>query len=177
MELKDVVIERHSVRRYTDKSVSVETIKQIVDLAKNSPSWANYQPIRYNCILNKEIKAKLSETSDYNRRYLARSSAVIVISAVLNLSGADSSGTVYYHTSKEWTMFDAGIASYGFCLAAQDVGVGSVILGDFDGTAVRELIDLPTDEDVIALIAIGYPENNPHGPERKPTSKLLRFLK
>jgi len=175
MEFQDVITDRHSVRKYTDKPVSEEIIGQIVELAKNCPSWANSQPIRYNCILNKGVKSLLAKTSDYNQRYMERAVAVVVVSAILNLSGADDSGAVYYHTSKEWTMFDAGVASCGFCLAAHNFGVGTVILGDFDGCEVKNVIDLPDNEEVIALIAIGYPEKKPRGPDKLMTTELLRF--
>ncbi len=176
MEFQEVMTARHSVRKYTDQALTVEIVSQIVELTRSCPSWANLQPVRYHCVLNRQLKSRLAQTSDYNQRYMDRAAAVMVVSAVLNLSGADAAGTLYYHTSKEWTMFDAGIASYGLCLAAQDLGVGTVILGDFDGSGVKTIIDLPENEDVMALIAMGYPEKPPRGPERHDLKELLSII-
>ena len=39
-----------------------------------------------------------------------------------------------------WQMFDAGIASQSFCLAAYEQGLGSVILGIFDDAKVASII-------------------------------------
>lgn len=175
MDLKQAMTTRHSVRKFSDKEISVSDVEHIVELAGKGPSWANVQPVRYNCILSRALKEQLALTSDYNRRYMEGAAAVVVISARLNLSGADETGTLYYHSSKEWTMFDAGIAGYGFCLAAHDLGFGTVILGDFDGDAVRSAIQLPETEDVIALIALGCPAKLPRGPEKHDVSKILRF--
>lgn len=177
MDFYQAIESRHSVRKYLDKPVPEEIIRKIVGLARKCPSWANIQPIRYHCVYNAVIKEQLGLTSDYNKRYMDMAATVVVVSAVLNLSGADSKGGKYYHSSKEWTMFDAGIASYGFCLAAHDLGVGTVILGDFDGEEVRRLMQFSDKEDVVALIAMGYPQKTPRGSERHEISEILTFVK
>ncbi|MBQ1741404.1 MAG: nitroreductase family protein, partial [Erysipelotrichaceae bacterium] len=83
-----------------------------------------------------------------------------------------------FTTSKEdrWEMFDAGIASQTFCLAAHDMGVGSVILGIFDEEKVAKSISLPEGEKVAALIPIGYPDQECVAPKRKTTDELMRVM-
>ena len=44
MDFKKVVQARHSVRDFSDKKVSSQTIKDIVQLAQQAPSWVNSQP-------------------------------------------------------------------------------------------------------------------------------------
>lgn len=44
MEFEKTVTTRHSVRDFSDKTVSQSTIRQIVELAQHSPSWVNSQP-------------------------------------------------------------------------------------------------------------------------------------
>ena len=94
---------------------------------------------------------------------------------VKNRSGYEKDGS--YTTSKEdrWEMFDAGIATQTFCLAAHEQGVGSVIMGIFDETKIAEVIDVPEGQQVAALIAIGYPVFEPEAPKRKEVSELLSF--
>ena len=73
-------------------------------------------------------------------------------------------------------MFDAGIATQTFCLAAHEKGIGSVIMGIFDEDKVAELISLEEGRKVAALIAVGYPDEEPAQPKRKEVGELVRFL-
>ena len=72
-------------------------------------------------------------------------------------------------------MYDAGVASQTFCLAAHDKGIGSVILGIFDSGKVSSILEVPEDRDVIALIPIGYPAEEPAAPKRKSVEDLLSY--
>ena len=67
------------------------------------------------------------------------------------------------------------MAAQTFCLAAWEYGVGSVIMGIFDAEKVAELLQLPEDEEAVALIAIGYPDETPNAPKRKTVEELVQF--
>ena len=73
-------------------------------------------------------------------------------------------------------MFDAGVASQSFCLAAYEQGIGSVIVGIFDGDAIAELLQIPADRELVALIPVGYPDESPIAPRRKPVTDLLSYI-
>ena len=72
-------------------------------------------------------------------------------------------------------MYDAGIASQCLCLAAYEKGLGSVILGLFDQSAAESLLELPEDRELVALIPVGYPDETPAVPRRKPVEELLSY--
>jgi nitroreductase len=72
-------------------------------------------------------------------------------------------------------MFDAGVATQTFCLAAYEYGVGTVIMGIFDAEKVAELLHIPENEVVVALVPIGYPDESPVAPRRKSVEDLLTF--
>lgn len=72
-------------------------------------------------------------------------------------------------------MFDAGIACQTFCLAAKERGLGTVIMGIFDEDGISGLLDIPSDQELAALIALGYPEEEPNPPKRKATDILLQY--
>ena len=67
------------------------------------------------------------------------------------------------------------VASEAFCLAAYEKGLGTVIMGIFDDDKVAEILNVPAERDVIALIPIGYPAEEPTAPRRKPVEELLTF--
>lgn len=72
-------------------------------------------------------------------------------------------------------MFDAGIATQTFCLAAREYGVGSCIIGVMDEEAIAKKIDLPCTQKVACLVALGYPEQWKDGPPRLGCDELLSF--
>ena len=72
-------------------------------------------------------------------------------------------------------MFDAGIAAQTFCLVAHEKGLGTVIQGYFDEEAIRKVVEIPEDQEIAALIPLGYPDIDPEAPPRKDASKLLTF--
>ena len=72
-------------------------------------------------------------------------------------------------------MFDVGIACQTFCLAAHEHGLGTVILGIWDEDGITELLDIPENQELAALIAIGYPADTPSAPKRKSVEDLLTY--
>ena len=72
-------------------------------------------------------------------------------------------------------MFDAGVASQTFCLAAYEKGLGTVIMGIFDEDKIVDLLHIPEDRELIALIPVGFPDEAPTAPKRKPVEDLLSF--
>lgn len=72
-------------------------------------------------------------------------------------------------------MFDAGIAAQSFCLAAKEYGLGTVIMGIFDEDGISGLLELPEDQELAALIAIGWPADEPEAPTRKSAEDLLQY--
>lgn len=73
-------------------------------------------------------------------------------------------------------MFDAGIACQTFCLAAHNAGLGTVIMGIWDEDGITDLLKLPEDQELAALIAVGWPDINPEAPKRKSVNELLTYL-
>ena len=71
-------------------------------------------------------------------------------------------------------MFDAGIASYGFCLAAHEYGLGTVIMGIFDDT-LSDVLQIPEDQELVNVICIGHPDESPEMPKRKSVSDILTY--
>ena len=72
-------------------------------------------------------------------------------------------------------MYDAGVASQTFCLAAHEAGLGTVIMGIFDRTEIETLLEIPQDRELVALIPVGYADEAPAAPRRKPVSDLLTY--
>ncbi len=137
----------------------------------------NTQPIRYVAVLNQELKDRLAKecTVDFpwNTENIHAAPALIVLCIVKGLSGYEPDGSFSTKKGTHWQSFDAGVAAAHFCLAANALKFGTLIMGRYEEDKVKEILSLPEDYDVSALIAIGHPAVIPAASERKPLSDVL----
>jgi hypothetical protein len=63
------------------------------------------------------------------------------MTCVTGRCGYERDGSFSTPKGDRWEMFDAGIAAQTFCLAAHEMGLGTVIMGVFDENKVNEVID------------------------------------
>lgn len=179
MNTLEAIRSRRSVRKFQNQKVSHEVLEQIVSAAAYAPSWKNTQVARYHVLENPEFQRKIAEEYtlgfSYNTGTLVNAPQVVVLTAVKGRSGMEKDGTCTTDKGENWLMFDAGVAAQTFCLAAWEYGVGSVIMGIFDAKQVAQLLHIPESETVVALISIGYPDEEPKAPRRKGVEELLSF--
>ena len=180
METLKTLVERRSIRKFKPEKVDRETIENIVAAAAYAPSWKNTQVVRYHVFDNPAIKTDIAEHHTlgftYNTGTIEHAPQVVALTAVKGRSGMERDGSATTNKGEYWYLFDAGAAAQTFCLAAHEYGVGTVIMGIFDAEKVAELLHIPEDEVVVALIPIGYPAESPAAPVRKPVSVLLDFV-
>ncbi len=182
MLIQDCIKGRKSVRKYSDKEVTQEDIKEVIELARCSPSWKNTQITRYHVVKTPEIKEEIANNCvmgfEFNSKRIKECSALVVVTYVKNVSGFEPDGSFSTSKGDAWEMFDAGIASQTFSLAAHANGLGCVILGIFDEEKLAETISVPEGEKVAAIIAVGYPiegDTKP-GPAKKTVEELVTFI-
>lgn len=178
MTAKDCIKGRRSIRQFTDKPVSHDILADIVETASYAPSWKHTQIARYIAIegeLKDKIASECSSAYAKNGEIMKNAPMVVAVTFIKNRSGFERDGS--FSTPKEggWQMFDTGIATEAFCLAAYEQGLGTVILGIFDEAKAASLLDIPADRELAALIPIGYPAEEPVAPKRKPVEELLSY--
>lgn len=179
MELKEGLRRRRSCRKYQDRPVDREIIRQIVELARFAPSWQNKQCVRYTVVDDGEVKNEIARECvlglAFNTKTITRAAAIAVVSCEKGLSGYGADGTFETPRGGSWMLFDAGAAVQTFCLAAREWEVGTCILGTVDGEAIHRKLALPASEEVVCVVALGYPEQWKAAPQRKAVEELLRF--
>lgn len=171
---------RRSVRRFADKPVSRELLTEVVKLAQFAPSWKNSQTVRYYIVDDPVLKDQIAETAvagfRKNTDNLKSAAAAVIVATVTGVCGYNEDGTASSALGSHWQSFDAGIATQTFCLAAHEMGLGSVIMGLYDPEKVAELVQLPDGMQVSCLLAVGYPAEGPHGKAvRLPVADILQF--
>ena len=180
MEALQCIETRRSVRKFKGEAISHDVMEAIVKEASFAPSWKNSQVVRYVVVENQDIKAKIANDAvlgfTYNTGTIEKAAALVVVTMIHGRSGVERDGSYTSSQEDRWEMFDAGIATQTFCLAAHEKGVGSVIMGIFAEDKVAELISLEEGRKGAALIAVGYPDEEPALPKRKEVEELVRFL-
>lgn len=179
MDAITCLISRRSIREYTAEALTQTDIENVVEMAQMASCWENTQPVRYVAILDQDLKNRLADEATkkfpWNTENIHAAPALVALCMVKGLSGYEPDGKFSTAKGTHWQSFDAGVAAAHFCLAANALELGTLIMGRYDEEKVKEILDLPENYDVSALIAIGYPEVIPAANERKPLSEVLCF--
>lgn len=179
MTAKECILGRRSIRKFKSDAVDHELLKQIIETASYAPSWKHTQIARYVAVegaLKDKIAEEGTKMFPNNGNIIKNAPMLIAVTVIKKRSGYERDGSFSTDRGDGWQMYDAGVASQTFCLAAYEAGLGSVIMGIFDRAVVTDLLQLPEDRELVALIPVGYPDEEPAAPRRKPVDELVSFL-
>ena len=158
MSLLNVIFNRASVRRYTSEPVSEEVLKNILEAGRRAPSATNAQPWHFIVVTDQKIKEALSK-----RRWtgFVKDAAFVVIGC-----GEKQS---------RWSRVDVTIALQNMVLAAEAQGLGSCWIGDFSQSELKEILGIPDNLKVIALVSFGYPAEKPAPCDKKSLEEIVHY--
>jgi nitroreductase len=74
-------------------------------------------------------------------------------------------------------MFDTGLAMQNLCLAAHGLGLGTVVVGNFNHQKVAEILGVPQNVEVVAITPLGYRAAEGVAPKRKDLSEFVHYEK
>lgn len=178
MTAKECIKGRRSIRKYKETPVSHELLNEIIETASYAPSWKHSQIARYIAVegeLKNKIALECTEMFPKNGAIIENAPMLIAVTYIKGRSGYERDGSFTTAKGASWQMFDAGIAAQSFCLAAYEKGLGTVIMGIFDEAKTASLLEIPENQEITALIPIGYPDEEPAAPKRKPVEDLLTY--
>ncbi|MCX7943742.1 MAG: nitroreductase family protein [Deltaproteobacteria bacterium] len=148
MEFTKIKEMRESKRAFKPDKVSKEKIYKILDTARWSPSAANMQPARF-LVLDSEESIRRIKPGLAEGNYWALKAPVIIV--VFSKPELDYQGNnLKYYT------FDSGQAVMSLIYAAVDNGLMAHPMAGFDGNKIKEIFNIPSDMDIIVVIALGY---------------------
>jgi len=151
--VKELVLKNRSYRRfYQDKNIDMNTLRELVDLARLSPSGANKQVLRYILSNEKEQNEKISKCIFWAGYYKdwdgpkegEKPSAYIVVLKDTSLGQGASQ--------------DDGIAVQSMLLGAVENNLGGCIIGNIDRKNLREELNLDEKFEIALVVALGYPK-------------------
>ena len=179
MEFQKVLESRRSIRKYdADKKVSMEDLRAILSAAQFAPSWKNQQTSRFHCVTDEKLLKlfRLTCLPEFNMNNAENASALIVTTFVSDWSGFD--GKTHEPANElgnGWGCYDAGLQSEALVLKAQELGIGTLIMGLRDADKIRQVLDIPENETIVSVIAVGYPDIAPKMPVRKNLDDVVKF--
>ncbi len=180
MEFQQVIDARQSVRSFNGKQVSEDILRQMVAAASAAPSWKNTQTSRYYCISTPELVAKFRETvlPSFNQNSTAGATAYVVSTYRKNISGFNkATGEPDNEVANGWGAYDLGLHDMLLCAKATELGVDTLIMGLRDANVVADICDIPEDEQVMCIIAVGYRGDNvSNKPPRKDIDVIAKFM-
>jgi nitroreductase len=173
-ELVAVLKGRRSIRNYHGQEVPEEVLDQILEAVQWSPSWANTQCWEIIIVKNQDTKQRLQETLSQGNpgtRAMVEAPAVLVLCGKKGISGSYK-GQV---TTKfgDWFMFDLGLATQSLCLAAWNLGLGTVVVGLFDHNRAAAVLGVPEGYELVVMLPLGYPAKQPAAPKRREISEFV----
>ncbi|QGU95340.1 nitroreductase [Clostridium bovifaecis] len=151
--IKELVAKNRSYRRfYESHIIEMDTLKELVDLARLSSSAANLQPLRY-ILSNTEDKNKsIFETlawAGYLKDWEGpekgeRPSAYIIMLNDLDVSKSPS--------------IDLGIAAQSILLGAVERNLGGCMIGNIDKKKLKLKLNLEDNYEILLVVALGKPK-------------------
>jgi len=167
MDLQKVVQERYSVRKYADKAVTTEMIRELLETAVLAPSAVNFQP--WHFIVIRERKHLENIWPVYHRDWI-RGAPVIIVACIDHAQswkrGSDG---------RDFGAVDVAIAVDHLTLAATASGLGTCWVCNFDVQACKTVLKLPDYLEPLALIPLGFPAPGAPAKKRKPLDEVVSW--
>ena len=183
-EVLEAIRNRRSVRSYKPDPIPRDVLKKIIEAGNMAPTGVRRQPWRFVVVENPEFKRKLRQTAFkflegplkektpdiYKTWKFMRSrfeepiyhSAPVILFVI---------GTATRWKDTEAT--DCALASQNIMLAACSLGIGSCMvglgrMGLTDDPEIVEALELKEGETLYQPIVLGYPDQYPEPPRKKP---------
>ncbi len=169
MECMEVIQGRRSVRKFKDRAVGKEIIEELIKAAQMAPSAGNLQARDFIIVTNKTTKQKLTKAA-LGQSFIEQAPVVIVV-----IANIERSSRIYRSRGELYAIQDASAGIENMLLAAYSMGLGTCWIGAFDENAVSELLGIPDKTLPVAIIPVGYPDEQPAMPPRIAMERLVHW--
>ena len=156
-----MLVQRQSVRGYSDTPVEPEKLARCLEAARMSPSACNAQPWKFIVVDEPQLKEQVAGYTTSGplvpMNHFVRQAPILVVIVRESPNLTSKIGTLL--KDKPYTLIDIGGAALQFCLQATAEGLGSCILGWFNEKKVKELLHIPKSKRAELIITLGYPSS------------------
>ena len=142
-------------------------IEQMLEAGRWAPSASNRQPWAFIVIRDPESIARVAEHAAY---FFVRWAHVEDAPLIIVLCGHRKS-RVYRRFLHE----DVGLAGGQIMLQAQALGLGTCWIGGLNRKALAAILKVPEDWEIVGLLTVGYPDEEPEPTPRKPLADIVHY--
>lgn len=176
MELQKVLEQRRSIRKYQERPVEEEKLIELIRAASLAPSWKNSQVTRYYVAKSEQAVQKVREAlPEFNQKNSLHAPVLITTSIVMNRSGYNTDGSPSNELENGWGYYDCGMQNMNLLLKAEELGLSTLVMGIRDARILRSVFDIPDEESIVSVIAVGYGDCKPEMPKRKALEEIAKF--
>ena len=167
MDFEDVIRERKSTRKFSDRKVEEEKLNKILEAGRIAPTAKNVQPFKIYVIQSEEGLSKIDKASPC--RYGAKT--------VLLICGDKEKG----YSKDEYPVYvmDASIVTTHMMLEATNLGIDNIWIEMFKGDILSKEFDIPENLVPVCLLQLGYKSKicppSPLHKIRKNIDKLVEY--
>lgn len=188
MDVMEAIWNRRSIRRFRAEPVPRELVTAALQAAQQAPSPKNKQPWHFLVLGEKKHQElidvmriateRMNESSQFaaglEGTVQAMSQAPVVI-LVLNAESERYDRNAEYPLPRTADLLSIGASIQNMLLAVLDQGLGALWICDILDAYedVRRVIG--REEELVAAVAIGYPDESPEVRPRKPLSELVAW--
>lgn len=174
----ELVKRRQSNRAYLNKHVDKDKVLQCIEAARLAPSACNSQPWRFIIADNPELKSKVAQTTSNKLLPLNHFTNQAPVLIVLVNEGSNFTATLGNKIkNRNFSLIDIGIAAEHFCLQAEELGLGTCMIGWFKEQELKQLLGIPEKKRPELIITLGYPADEFRVKKRKKIENIISYNK
>lgn len=158
---------RRSIRRYRPDPVPEEMVEQLLEAGRWAPSASNRQPWAFVVVRDEAIRREVAQHAAY---YFIRWAHVSEAPLLIVLCG-DARNRIY----RQFLHEDVGLAGSQIMLQAKALGLGTCWIGALDRKAIAGILRLPDHLEIVGLLTVGFPAEEPPSPPRKPLAEIVHY--
>ena len=146
MEFNEVIKNRYSCKKYSDKKVEEEKLNAILEAGRLAPTAKNLQEQHIYVVQSEEALAKIDAATP------CRYGAPVVLVVAFDKNNVFT----YPGGKRDSGVEDASIVATQMILAAYNEGVDSCWLNYFDPDKLAASLGLPDNEEILMVLDLGY---------------------
>jgi nitroreductase len=158
---------RRSIRRYRPDPVPDEMIQQLLEAGRWAPSASNRQPWAFIVVQDEAVRREVAQHAAY---FFLRWAHVEEAPLLIVLCG-DARSRIY----RQFLHEDIGLAGGQIMLQAAALGLGTCWIGGLDRKAIAGILKVPDRMEVVGLLTVGFPAEDPPAPSRKPLAEIAHY--
>jgi len=144
-----IFFKRQSKRSFQDKPVPEETLQELFEIIRWSPSCSNNQPWRFIFVTDSKQREKLHKALPRGNQWATKAPVLAVLCAKESDDATRDDDPIKYY------QFDCGLAGMSLLLGATELGLMTHAMAGYDAPLVKAALEIPDYYHVMCVVALG----------------------